>query len=76
MPLAFLRRCCVAGGVAAMAALADGASRVLALWALAGFVITQHVLRANRPMELPTASFLRAGTGRVLDLGAGRDDRR
>ena len=43
----------------------------LALWAAAGFVITQHVLGANRPIDLPTASFLRAGTGRVLDLGAG-----
>jgi SAM-dependent methyltransferase len=48
-----------------------GLAGVLALWALAGFGITQIVLRANRPMELPTASFLRAGTGRVLDLGAG-----
>ena len=48
-----------------------GLAGVLALWALAGFAITQVVLRANQPMELPTASFLRAGTGRVLDLGAG-----
>lgn len=44
---------------------------VLALWALAGFAITQVVLRANQPMGLPTASFLRSGAGRVLDLGAG-----
>ncbi len=48
-----------------------GAFALLALWAAAGFAITQHVLRANMPMELPTASFLHEGTGRVLDLGAG-----
>ncbi len=48
-----------------------GAFAALALWAAAGFVITQHVLGANRPLDLPTASFLQAGTGRVLDLGAG-----
>ncbi len=44
---------------------------VLALWALAGFAITQVVLRAHPPMELPTAAFLRSGAGKVLDLGAG-----
>ncbi len=43
----------------------------LSLWAAAGFVIVQHVLNANQPLGLPTASFLQAGTGRVLDLGAG-----
>ncbi len=48
-----------------------GAFAALALWGAAGFVITQHVLGANRPLDLPTASFLQAGTGRVLDLGAG-----
>lgn len=44
---------------------------VLALWALGGFIVTQAVFRANSPLELPTGSFLRAGGGRVLDLGAG-----
>jgi len=48
-----------------------GLAGVVAAWALAGFVITQVVFGASRPMELPTASFLRAGAGRVLDLGAG-----
>ena len=48
-----------------------GVCAALALWGAAGFVITQHVLGANQPLDLPTASFLRAGTGRVLDLGAG-----
>ncbi len=48
-----------------------GGCAVVALWAAAGFAITQYVLGANRPMDLPTPSFLRAGTGRVLDLGAG-----
>jgi len=48
-----------------------GLCAALALWAAAGFVITQQVLGANRPLDLPTATFLRAGAGRVLDLGAG-----
>jgi len=48
-----------------------GVCTVLALWAAAGFAITQLVLRANAPMELPTASFFQDGAGRVLDLGAG-----
>jgi SAM-dependent methyltransferase len=46
-------------------------SGVLALWALAGFLITQLVMDANRPMALPNENFLRAGDGRVLDVGAG-----
>ena len=58
------------GSMAALAALAGGAVCRLALWAP---LALHHslVLRANVPMELPTASFLHAGAGRVLDLGAG-----
>ena len=44
---------------------------VLTLWALTGFIITQVILRANTPLDLPTRSFLQGGTGRVVDLGAG-----
>ena len=43
----------------------------LALWALAGTVIMSQVLAVQQPLTLPTARFLPAGTGRVLDLGAG-----
>jgi SAM-dependent methyltransferase len=42
-----------------------------ALWALAGFVIVHGVFRFNRPLVLPTERFLNAGSGRVLDGGAG-----
>lgn len=44
---------------------------VLAAWALAGAYVVHHVVRLNRPVDLPTEQFLRAGGGRVLDLGAG-----
>src|SRR5688572_16744930 len=44
---------------------------VLAVWALTGSFVVHHVVRINRPAELPTDRFLRTGTGRVLDLGAG-----
>jgi SAM-dependent methyltransferase len=43
----------------------------LAAWALAGSVIAHHVIRINRPIELPTDRFLQSGAGRVLDAGAG-----
>jgi hypothetical protein len=43
---------------------------------LAGSLIVHQVLRANRPMDLPTAAFLPDGRGRVLDMGAGSGDRR
>jgi SAM-dependent methyltransferase len=44
---------------------------VVALWAIAGLVITHAVLRLNSPVEPPTARFLASGSGRVLDAGAG-----
>ena len=44
---------------------------VLAVWALAGALIVHYALDFNRPMRLPTAAFLPAGEGRVLDVGAG-----
>lgn len=40
----------------------------LGLWAMAGLVVSSAL---NAPMELPTSRFLAAGTGRVLDAGAG-----
>lgn len=43
----------------------------LALWSGAGFAVMRSALDVNRPATLPTENFLRAGTGRVLDLGAG-----
>lgn len=44
---------------------------VLALWSCAGFAVARLVIDVNSPGTLPTQSFLRSGTGRVLDLGAG-----
>jgi len=44
---------------------------LVAIWGLAGSLIVHHVIRANRPMDLPTAAFLPAGRGHVLDMGAG-----
>ena len=46
-------------------------SGVVALWALAGFLIVQVVMKANAPLELPTQAFLPGGSGEVLDVGAG-----
>jgi SAM-dependent methyltransferase len=48
-----------------------GVLAVLSLWAVTGFAIIQLVFGANSPMELPTPSFFRRGSGQVLDLGAG-----
>jgi SAM-dependent methyltransferase len=45
-------------------------SAVVAIWAVAGVGITQ-VFGIDRPMTLPTERFLPAGSGRVLDAGAG-----
>jgi SAM-dependent methyltransferase len=42
-----------------------------AIWALAGFLIVQFVLDANRVPVLPTSAFLQSGSGDVLDVGAG-----
>lgn len=43
----------------------------LGVWALAGAVIVNLVLGFSLPIALPTARFLEAGQGRVLDAGAG-----
>jgi SAM-dependent methyltransferase len=43
----------------------------VALWALAGLIITHAVFRINLPVEPPTPRFLASGSGRVLDAGAG-----
>lgn len=43
----------------------------LALWAIAGAIIVNGLLRFSLPEVLPTAQFLASGEGRVLDLGAG-----
>lgn len=48
-----------------------GVSIALALWGLAGFLISNFVLVVDRPLPLPTPQFLPSGAGRVLDLGAG-----
>jgi ubiquinone/menaquinone biosynthesis C-methylase UbiE len=47
------------------------AAALVAIWGLAGSLIVHQVIRANRPMDLPTAAFLPDGRGRVLDMGAG-----
>jgi ubiquinone/menaquinone biosynthesis C-methylase UbiE len=47
------------------------ASGLLALWGLAGFLIVNYVMLVGQPLRLPTAQFLPAGSGQVLDLGAG-----
>jgi SAM-dependent methyltransferase len=40
----------------------------IALWATVSFTLLQSL---NRPVTLPTEQFLTAGTGRILDVGAG-----
>lgn len=44
---------------------------VLAFWSGAAFLLVRLGLDINGRADLPTESFLRSGTGRVLDLGAG-----
>src|SRR5271165_2164595 len=44
---------------------------VFALWAGAAFLIARFELNINGRGTLPTQSFLRSGSGRVIDLGAG-----
>jgi ubiquinone/menaquinone biosynthesis C-methylase UbiE len=41
------------------------------LWSVAGFLIARFGLNANGRSSLPTQKFLTAGSGRVLDMGAG-----
>lgn len=65
----------IAGGLAAVALWRSWPrwvyipALVVALWAGASVVILNAML--NRPMTLPTDRFLAAGSGRVLDVGAG-----
>jgi SAM-dependent methyltransferase len=44
---------------------------VIALWSIGAFLAARFVLDINGKGTLPTENFLRSGTGRVLDLGAG-----
>ena len=44
---------------------------VVAVWAGVGLFITNVVFGINSPLKLPTSRFLAAGSGRVLDAGAG-----
>src|SRR5206468_2164189 len=44
---------------------------VAALWSSAVFLLIQFGVGINSQAPLPTQAFLRSGTGRVLDLGAG-----
>ena len=41
------------------------------LWSLAAFSLMRFALDINGRMPLPTEAFLRSGSGRVLDIGAG-----
>ncbi|BDC50248.1 hypothetical protein F183_A25640 [Bryobacterales bacterium F-183] len=41
------------------------------IWSAAAFCVMRFVINVNGEPELPTQAFLRSGTGRVLDLGAG-----
>lgn len=43
----------------------------LAIWSSAAFLLVRFGFDVNGRAALPTQSFLRSGTGRVLDLGAG-----
>jgi SAM-dependent methyltransferase len=44
---------------------------VLALWSASAFLFIHFGLDINGRASLPTQSFFRSGTGRVLDIGAG-----
>ena len=37
----------------------------LATWAMAGFAVTQLVIRMNLPVEMPSAAFLRNAAGPI-----------
>lgn len=47
------------------------ACSLLAVWGVAGLLITQFLFRINLPVPLPTEQFLSSGSGRVVDVGAG-----
>jgi SAM-dependent methyltransferase len=44
---------------------------LVALWAVAAFLVVQFVFRFNDVPALPTRAYLASGPARVLDLGAG-----
>ena len=44
---------------------------LLTLWAAAGFLIMRFGMDINGRATLPTQAFLRSGSGKVLDMGAG-----
>jgi SAM-dependent methyltransferase len=46
-------------------------SAVVIIWSAAALYVTNVVFGINKPMTLPTERFLQAGSGRVLDAGAG-----
>lgn len=50
-----------------------GLASALVVWAFAGFLVTQLVIRFNLPIQLPTEAFLREASEPlyVLDVGAG-----
>jgi ubiquinone/menaquinone biosynthesis C-methylase UbiE len=41
------------------------------VWSLAAFLVARVAINVNSKGELPTQNFLRSGSGRVLDIGAG-----
>lgn len=43
----------------------------IAIWSFSAFLVARFGMNVNGRTGLPTESFLRSGTGRVLDLGAG-----
>lgn len=43
----------------------------LVLWSSTAFLATRFLMDVNGRASLPTENFLRSGTGRVLDMGAG-----
>lgn len=47
------------------------AAGLLLAWSLLAFFVVNYVLGITRELSLPTAAFLPAGRGEVLDLGAG-----
>ncbi len=46
-------------------------SGVFTLWAASAAAMVLYGFNVNGPMDPPTENFLRAGTGKVLDMGAG-----
>lgn len=47
------------------------ASAAIAVWGVAGLLITHFLFRLGFPLQLPTERFLTEGGGRVVDIGAG-----